>query len=130
MDYVSELFLQRLLRDIRKAQGCDEISEEVLAAAEYFAYSSTYCSYEMLKGAIPRRYINTGKPCMDLYLPAPLLNLFSKSVGAGAPQKKRGVSRAKTQRLLDRPRKLSSFSGSGSPASAAFSMMEMASFII
>ena len=87
MDYVSELFLQRLLRDIRKAQGCDEISEEVLAAAEYFAYSSIYCSYEMLKGAIPRRYINTGKPCMDPYLPAPLLNLFSKSVGAGAPQK-------------------------------------------
>lgn len=85
MDYMAERFLQRLLHDIRMLQGCDEISEEILAAAEFFAYSSVYCSYEMLKGSIPRRYLNTDKSCMNLYMPAPLLNLFTKKQNADTP---------------------------------------------
>lgn len=79
MDYMSERFLQRLLHDVRMEQECDEISQEILASAEFFAYSTVYCSYQMLKGSIPRRYINTDSACMNLYMPAPLLNLFIKN---------------------------------------------------
>ena len=87
MDYMSELFLKRILRNIRELQGCDEISEDLLAAAEYYAYAAIPGTYAMLRGVIPQRYLRTDKTCVELYMPAPLLNLFSKSGGAGAPQK-------------------------------------------
>lgn len=78
VDYMSELFLTRILRDIRTLQGCEQISEELLASAEFFSYSTILASYAMLKGVIPKRWQNANIPFTELYLPKPLYEFFSQ----------------------------------------------------
>lgn len=78
MDFMSEMLLARILRNIREIHGDDVISVELQAAAEYFAYGTIATHYAMLRGIIPRRYLSTDKTGMDLYLPEPLLQFFRK----------------------------------------------------
>lgn len=75
-DYLSELVLKRSLRDIRQKLGAEEIPVDLLASAEFFAYSVVAASYAMLKGAIPKRFQDSNMNSSELYLPYPLVKLF------------------------------------------------------
>lgn len=78
MDYMSELLLARILRNICELQGNNHISDELLASAEYFSYSCLPASYAVLKGVIPKRWQDTAKTCVELYLPKPLYDFFTQ----------------------------------------------------
>lgn len=78
-DYLSELELTECLKEARQILNTDALSEDLLASAEYYAYSVWHAMYAMLEGKIPQRYLSAKKPAMAMYWPPLLTETFSRN---------------------------------------------------
>jgi len=78
-DFLAEIELAECIREAKEILGSDELPEDILASAEYYAYSVWHAMYAMLTGKIPPRYLSADRPAMSLYWPPLLTELFGKS---------------------------------------------------
>lgn len=77
-DYLAELELAECLKEAREILGTEDLSEDLLASAEYYAYSVWHAMYAMLIGKIPQRYLSADKPAMSMYWPPLLTEVFQQ----------------------------------------------------
>lgn len=77
-DYLAGIELEECLREAREILGTEDLSEDILASAEYYAYSVWHAMYAMLTGKIPKRYLSADRPAMALYWPPLLTEIFSR----------------------------------------------------
>lgn len=75
-DYLSELERKAWLKESCAILGTTEISEDLRASIEYYAYSNWHAMYAMLVGKIPKRFSTTSKPVMALFWPPMLVELL------------------------------------------------------
>lgn len=99
-DYMAQLELEECLRQVRKATGRQEVSEDVMAAAEHYAYTVMHAEYAILLGKIPNRYASLTRPAGTIYLPEPLLEIF-RSYARGKGKDPEG--KTKQEEELPRP---------------------------
>ena len=78
-DYLAELELSECIKEAQEILGTEELSEDFLASAEYYAYSVWHAMYAMLTGKIPQRYLSADRPAMSMYWPPLLSEVFSKN---------------------------------------------------
>ncbi|MBQ9198244.1 MAG: TetR/AcrR family transcriptional regulator [Clostridia bacterium] len=75
-DYLAEIELHECLREAKEILGTEQLSEDLLASAEYYAYSVWHAMYAMLVGKIPQRYLSANRPAMSMYWPPLLTEVF------------------------------------------------------
>lgn len=78
-DCLAEIELQQCLKEIQAILGTQEISDDLHASAEYYAYSVWHAMYAMLSGKIPQRYLKARRPAMTMFWPPLLIEVFSKN---------------------------------------------------
>ncbi len=78
-DCLAEIELAECLKEIYAIEGTQEISDDLRASAEYYAYSVWHAMYAMLTGKITQRYLTASRPAMCIYWPPLLVEVFSRA---------------------------------------------------
>mgnify|MGYP004500564417 CR=1 FL=1 len=78
-DYMAELEMNECIKEAKVILSTEELSEDLMASIEYYAFSIWHAMYAMLTGKIPQRYLSAQKPAMRLYWPPLLTQVFSRT---------------------------------------------------